>query len=129
MNPSSVDIKDMIVAAGFGTFQTDLFIGGLPETGNDLCISIMDIGGMSPELNYEWTRPAIQVQVRSKAGGYLDAYTKISAIAGLLHGKQETINGVVYKLIQQEGDISHIHTDEKRRSLWTTRFQIQRTTE
>ena len=126
MNSPAVDIKDMIVAAGLGVFGTTLHIASMPDT-PDLCIAVYDIAGLSAELNYDWQRPAVQVQVRGKAGVYTDAHAKITAISALLHGKQETRGGAVYKLIQQEGDISHVSTDELRRPLLTTRFQIQRT--
>lgn len=128
MNAPSVDIKDMIVAAGLGVFATNLFIASMPDT-PDLCVAVYDIAGLSAELNYEWQLPAVQIQVRgARTGIYTDAYNKINAIAALLHGKQETRGGANYKLIQQEGDISHVSTDEYRRPLLTTRFQIQRTT-
>lgn len=126
MNSPAIDIKDMIVAAGLGVFGTTLHIASMPDT-PDLCIAVYDIAGLSAELNYDWTRPAVQVQVRGKMGEYITAYTKIKAISDLLHGKQETRGGSIYKLIQQEGDISHVSTDETRRPLLTTRFQIQRT--
>jgi hypothetical protein len=128
MQSPAVDIKDMIVAAGLGVFATNLFIASMPQD-PDLCIAVYDIAGLSAELNYEWQFPAVQVQVRgARTGIYTDAYNEINAIAALLHGKQETRGGVNYKLIQQEGDISHVSTDEYRRPLLTTRFQIQRTT-
>jgi hypothetical protein len=126
MNPASVDLKDMIVAAGLGVFGTTLYIGAMPDT-PDLCIALFDVSGMSPELNYEWLNPAVQLQVRGSAGGYIVGWTKINDIAALLHGKQETRNGMIYKLIRQEGDIGHVTTDELRRPVWSTRFQIQRT--
>ena len=128
MNAPSVDIKDMIIAAGLGVFATNLFIASMPQD-PDLCIAVYDIAGLSAELNYDWRRPAVQIQVRgARTGIYTDAYNKINAIVGLLHGRQETRGGANYKLIQQEGDISHVSTDEYRRPLLTTRFQIQRTT-
>ncbi len=126
MNSPAVDIKDMLVAGGFGVFGTTLHIASMP-TAPDLCIALYDIAGLGAELNYEWQMPAVQVQCRGKAGVYTDAYNKLAAISAYLHGRQETINGAVYKLIQQEGDISHVSTDELRRPLLTTRFQIQRT--
>ena len=126
MNSAAVDVKDIIVAAGLGVFGTTLHIAGMPDT-PDLCIAVYDIAGLSAELNYDWQYPAVQVQVRGKAGSYTDAYNKLKAISDLLHGKQETRGGSVYKLIQQEGDISHVSTDDTRRPLLTTRFQIQRT--
>lgn len=135
MNAPSIDIKDMIVAAGLGVFGTNLFIASLPQD-PDFCIALYDIAGYSGVnvdlnnvVNYEWERPAVQVQVRgSRTSIYTDAYNKISAITALLHGKQETRNGAIYKLIRQEGNIGHVSTDEYRRPLLTTRFQIQRTT-
>lgn len=127
MNSPAIDIKDMIVAAGLGVFGTTLHIASMPDT-PDLCIALYDIAGLSAELNYDWQMPGVQVQCRGKAGVYTDAYDKLAAISAYLHGRQETINGAVYKLIQQEGDISHVSTDDTRRPLLTTRFQIQRTT-
>lgn len=126
MNSPAVDIKDMLVAAGLGAFGITLHVASMPDT-PDLCIAVYDIAGLSAELNYDWGRPAVQVQVRGKAGVYTDAYNKLKAISDLLHGKQETRGSSIYKLIQQEGDISHVSTDELRRPLLTTRFQIQRT--
>lgn len=125
MNSASEDIKDIIVAGSLAVFGTDLFIGMMPET-TSICISIFDIPGLSPDLYTQWERPAIQLQTRGVAGGYKSAYAKIKTIADYLHGRQETRNGVIYKLIRQEGSINHVTTDEKNRPIFTTNFQIQR---
>jgi hypothetical protein len=77
-------------------------------------------------LGTQWERPAIQVCLRGLPAGYQTAYNKIKEIAIALHGRQETVGGVVYKLIQQIGDIDHIKTDERQRAIFTARFQIQR---
>jgi len=126
MNIPSVDIKDMIEAAGLGTFGTDLFISTMPDT-PDFCIALYDLPGPSDELNYEWEYHTVQVQVRGKPGGYPQAYQRIYDITKMLHGKQTTINGARYALIQQEGGIGHVTTDDHRRPTLSTRFLIQRT--
>lgn len=127
MNPATEDIKDMLVAEGLGTFQTDLFIADFPDA-PDSCTVVSLAPGGEPGLWYEWQRPGIQILVRGSANTYTTANSKIDEIAAFLHGYQNTINSARYALIQQQGDVLYIGKDESTRPIFSANFRIQRTT-
>lgn len=126
MNPATEDIKDIIIAGGLGTFQTDLFIADFPDT-PDSCTVVALAPGGAPGLWYEWERPGVQILVRGAANGYTSANATINEIAALLHGYQDTINSARYALIQQQGNVLYIGKDESTRPVFSANFLVQRT--
>lgn len=130
MNPSSVDIKDMIEASDSGlilSFGTDLFIGSEPDK-PDKCVTIYDMSGGTPARNFTLLNPSIQVRVRGDEFGYLAAYALAESIRDFLHVKTlETINGAIYVGIVAQGDIGLLKYDEQRRPIFTMNFEIWRT--
>jgi len=126
MNPATEDIKDLLVAQGLGSFQTDLFIGDFPDSPS--ACTVVALGtGRNPGIWQEWQQPGIQIMVRGAAGGYQSANASIIAICEHLHTLQTTINGARYALINQEGDIIYTGKDESNRPYFSANFRIQRT--
>lgn len=132
MNPPTEDIKDILVGQGFGTFQTNMFIGEFPSS-PDYCVIISLSTGSNPGLSLdsadEWERPGIQVLVRGGATGYNTANVNMYNIAKYLHRHAETINGARYAYIEQMGDVIYIGKDESNRPIFSANFRIQRTSE
>jgi hypothetical protein len=127
VNIASVDIKDFLVAAGVGTFGTDLFVSEEPQD-PDAVVTVYDTGGFDSEASYEYERPTVQVRIRGAKGGYIAAANKAIAIKAELHGKySETINNARYIGIWMQGDILPLGDDEKGRPVLTVNFRIHRT--
>jgi hypothetical protein len=131
MNPPSQDIKDFLVAAGVGTFGTDLFVSKEPAAdadGNIPTTTVYDTGGFDPEAQYVYDRPTVQVRVRGARGGYLAAYAKAQAARTALRTIfNETKNGTRYIGIWILGDIVALGDDEKGRPVLTLNIRIHRT--
>jgi hypothetical protein len=129
MNPPSEDIKDMLVAssAGLGhTFGIDMFISEMPDS-PDVCYCIYDTGGIEPEVQYEYDRPAVQVRVRGAKSGYRSAWLAAKDIRDTLHGvHNETWNSTRYVGIWCMGDILFAGYDDSGRPQFTINFRIHR---
>lgn len=130
MNPASVDIKDILVTAGVGTFAATsgwaIYISREPSE-PDTCITIYDTGG--PGANPKWLieEPSIQVRVRGAKLGYLAAYQKADAVKQALLGRaKQTVNSTVYVSFTMLSEIAHIGYDENSRPLFTINFNIIR---
>ena len=131
MNSPAEDIKDFLVDAIIGTFNTDLYTVLEPEEHNNdnPIMTVYDSGGFDPEAAYEYDRPTVQIRVRGAAGGYVAAYTKAQAIKAELNGKNnETKNGARYVGIWQQGEILSLGMDESNRPILTLNFRIHRVT-
>jgi len=127
VNPTSEDFKDILVAAGVGTYETDIFISVMPET-PDACISIYDTPGYPPAANYVYDYPAVQVRIRGAIWGYQDAWDKAKEVRDALHGlTNETWNSTRYIQILCEADIMFINYDDNNRPLLTVNFLVHRT--
>lgn len=127
MNPPSIDIKDILEAAGIGTYGTDLFVSTIPER-PDAAVGIIDTAGLSPlPVDYIYDRPSVQIIVRGTANGYLAAYSKAESIKRALHALyNETWNGTRYIVILAETDILWIGPDERNRPQFSLNFSINR---
>lgn len=130
MNPTSVDIKDMLEAdSSLGlVLNTDLFIGMEPTKPND-CVTIFDTLGRPPQLtmakgeNYFY--PSVQIRVRGKS--YLTAWALAKDIKTSLHARgPETWNGTLYTLLQCISGPAMLDWDENQRVRFVINFNIQR---
>ena len=129
MNATSIDIKDVLVAAGIGTFGGNIFIGSQPDT-PDQCIVLYDTGGFPPESGYKYDRPTIQISIRGEVGGYADAYAKAQLIKDTLHNwKSESWNVLTrYIGVWAMSDAMFLGQDDKHRPEFSVNFLIHRTT-
>lgn len=109
-------------------FGTDLFIGLMPETPN-LCVSLADYSGMSPDPN-DYFKPSFQVLVRGNVGEYDIAAELAESIVTVLHEYTGTPNpsGYFYAGIWLSGDITFLGVDELNRPLFSLNFRTQRRT-
>ena len=129
MNPSSVDIKDIIVAGGLGlAFASTLFIGKEPVSPDD-CVTIFDTPGEPPDTFYSndavYNRPSIQIRVRNTS--YLSGWAIINNIKVLLHNlAQTTVNGTLYSAVFCSSEPALLDWDANDRARFVTTFDIQR---
>lgn len=141
MNPSSVDVKDMLEAesALALTFGTDLFIGSEP-TSPDNCVTIYDTPGRAPHSGLNRTPaaasartnagkyfyPAVQVRVRNNA--YVTGWGMAHDIKDALHNRaHETWGGSRYSLVVCSIEPHFLQWDENRRAVFVVNFDLQRT--
>jgi hypothetical protein len=134
MNPSSVDIKDLLEAeSGLDlTFAENLFIGMEPPE-PDNSVTIFDTPGFPPQLTLDsgqadvpgYFYPSIQIRVRNR--NYLDGYHLARNLAVLLHGRgPETWNGTVYTSMVCTGEPALLDWDTNGRSRFVINFNLQR---
>lgn len=129
MNPSSVDIKDKLVAESLGlVFATNLFIGKEPASPEN-CVTIFDTPGRPPEVffdaSYTYNYPSIQIRVRDN--NYLDGWELLNNIKGVLHNEgPETWNDTVYTSIVCIQEPALLDWDENDRARFVATFDIQR---
>lgn len=128
MTAPSIGIKDLLVAASLGTFNTPpsgawpIYISKLPAEG-DQCIAIFDTGGLDPDPKWLLDYPDITVMVRAK--GFVDCNTKIRNICSKLHGLfSQVVNGDKWVSLVQQGGIANAGHDEKDRQLMTVSFRL-----
>lgn len=129
MNPSSVDIKDMIVAEselGY-TFGTDIFVGKEPAMPNN-CATIFDTFGSPQQLTNDGANyfyPSVQIRVRNTR--YDTGWDAANDIVQLLHARaQETWNGTLYSLIRCMGEPVFFDVDDNERFRFIINIDIQR---
>lgn len=128
MNPSSVDIKDLLVANLGLIFATDLFIGKEPATPNNVT-TIFDTPGRAPSLYYDNTIqyyfPSVQIRVRNT--DYLSGWNLINDIKVLLHGRaNEQINNTIYTVMVCSSDPALLDWDDNNRARFIVNFDLQR---
>lgn len=129
MNSPSMDIKDILEAAGLGlTFGTNLFIGQEP-TIPDNCVTIFDAPGIPPQLCLDrddaYYYPSIQIRVRNRS--YLTGYELVNDIKTELHGVgHETWNGTYYSVIKCAQEPFLLDYDDNNRPRFVANFDLQR---
>jgi hypothetical protein len=132
MNPTSVDIKGLIVAAGLGVFGAQsgwaVAISRRPDT-PDQIMTIYDSGSWrapNPALLIDY--PTINVNVRGSAGDYAATYTKALAVRDLLLGlPAQTVGGTRYVSVTVRSDPYFLAYDEMNRPEFTINFDVIRT--
>jgi hypothetical protein len=130
MNPTSEDVKDMLVAeSSLGlAFATNLFVGREPTTPDD-CTTVYDTVGYPPAITFDgngdYYYPSVQIRVRNRS--YLDGLELIQHIVEALHGRHnETWNGTLYTTIVCQNDPGILDWDENNRVRFIVNFNLQR---
>lgn len=128
MTAPSIGIKDLLVAASLGTFNTPpsgswpIFVSKLPAE-PDQCIAIYDTGGQDPDPKWLLQYPNVVIMARGK--GFVDVNAKMRNICSKLQGlSSQDINGDRWVSLVQQGDIVHAGHDEKDRMLLTATFRL-----
>lgn len=130
MNPTSIDVKDMLEAeSSLGlAYGTDLFVGREPHKPQN-CVTIFDTPGGAPDEYYNqdaaYYYPSVQIRVRNV--DYVIGWNLINDIKVLLHNRaQETWNGALYSAIACSSEPALLDWDENNRARFVTTFNLQR---
>lgn len=130
MNSAAMDLKDVLVSAGIGTFGGStgwgIYIGFEPSA-PDTVITLYDTGSsQEPNPAYLLDFPTIQIRVRGAKGDYPGAFAKAFAVKDVLLGlPPQTINGTRYDGVWMVSDVSYIGTSEDR-PVFTSNWRIAR---
>jgi hypothetical protein len=129
MNPTSVDIKDILVAEGGFTFGTDLFIGAQPPTPLN-CVTLFDTTTSPPDGtidgNNVFFQEGLMVWVRNES--YEAAFLQAQGIISLLHNRAGfTQNETFYLYCNlQSGPNALGEGDDEEGTILTLNFNLQR---
>lgn len=124
----SVDLKDMLVADGVGTFAAStgwsIFVGREPEVRAgvvpETTITIYDTGGFDPNPGLRIDHPTAQIRLRGAVGGLVALRNKATEIRIAMLGRPASIvNLTRYDGIYLMGDVALIGFDEENRPLMT----------
>lgn len=127
-SPMSVDIKDILVAAGIGVFASTssseygIYIGQGAEKPDNL-IAIFDLSGTTIEPISKDQAPdqigTHRVQIKVRANSYVDAYDKIIEIEQELERKTRvTVGNIFYNVIYRLDQPTFDGYDEQNRAIW-----------
>lgn len=112
-------IADILIAKGYGSWVAtsgwSINVGKEPDA-PDTTITIYDTGGFSPAYN-SCEYPTIQIRVRGKP--YPVGYDRLREIRDYLINYEDAN----YQ-INLMGDILHLSTDERGRSIFVCNFQV-----
>lgn len=129
LNPPTLDMRDVLVNAGVGTFAATsgwgIYIGSEPTSPNTV-ITLYDTGGLSPNPVFLLDFPTFQVRVRGNPNDYLGAYNKILGVRDVLLGfDSQDINTTRYDGVWQSSEIVSLGTD-KERFIFVANFRVAR---
>lgn len=118
------DIAAYLATGGIGTVGSTIFVAKMPDS-PDVCISLVERAGMSPDPITTIERPGFRVLCRNvdtKAGNQA-AYAKAYAIKKLLHRKVgESIGGVLYHRLDATGNPTFNGSDQRGRPIYEISF-------
>ena len=128
-NPA-ISCRDLLVKANVGVFNSNdstewsIRVASQPDE-PDQCITIYLSGGQNPNPRWKLNFPSIQVRIRGKDAGYVEAYEKAQEVVGALLGiPSQDLNGDRLVLVNQIGDIVPVGYDDDRRPHFTTNFAM-----
>lgn len=123
------DLGVYLAAQGEGTVGTNIFLGSMPDSPDDL-VALIEVGGDPPvdtfgavagNINVE--KPQIQVQCRAAQDDYSSARVKAESVYKNLHGLAgATLNGTKYLSIDAVESPFNIGRDQNGR--WLSGFNI-----
>ncbi len=121
-------IKDLLVAAGVGTFGSQIgwgiFIGPEPSK-HDTTVSIREGAGPGPMPKWLIDFPRIQTMIRGAPGGYQAAKTKAQEVLDELHSiPSQDLNGDRWNSIITISGPAYIGLDQKDRPRFTVNFRL-----
>jgi hypothetical protein len=129
MNTVSIDVKDMLEAAGLGLeYKKNLFIAKEPDN-PDNCVTVFDTPSFPPEYDIagqSYYRSSCQIRIRNN--GYTDGMTVARNILDSLHARVnlEAWNGTVYTVIEATGEPAQLAWDDNNRAIIIINFNFQR---
>jgi hypothetical protein len=133
MNPTSVDIKDILesISSLALVYATNLFIGKEPASPVDT-VTIFDTAGYGDEIlltgsenGNAYQHTAVQIRVRNKK--YILGWQVAENIKYQLHGRaQETWNSALYSAVICSSGPALMDWDDNANARFIINFDIQR---
>lgn len=128
MTSPAEDAKDLLVAAGIGTFGgTSGWVIRLnkEEDSPHTHITIYDTGGKEPNPRYLLDYPSLQIRVRGSTADPQAARNKAKEVKDALLGlPSQDVNGNRWVSVLGLGDIQHLGFDEQGRILFVVNFSL-----
>lgn len=116
------DIAVYLQANDVGTVGTDIFLGQLPATPDNV-IALFEYAGEPPDLHWPGEYPSLQILVRNKS--YDAGRQKIEQVKNILHGMAETvINSHRFLLIRANQSPFLLERDENSRAIFVCNFRV-----
>jgi hypothetical protein len=119
-------VGNYLVAQGYGTLGTDIFLGKMPNK-PDVCIGVYENEGGMPEFTMGATlldNPAIQIIVRAGVEDYPTARDKVQAIRlSLAQVANTTLSGVTVLRIAPTGSVLPMGDDTNDRPHVSANFR------
>lgn len=123
-NSPATDIGNYLQTQGLGTLGVDLFVGMLP-TKPDICISVLDAPGRSPDPRYQRDEPSLQILVRGARRDYDVAYGVAKSVKDELNGIDPIVlDSKDYVLFVMIGNIIPVGPDENERPVFSLNFRL-----
>ncbi len=128
MADTAVGIKDLLVAAGIGTFAATsgwgIYINKEP-TDPDTVVTVTTSGGTNPNPKWLIDFPSAQVMIRGAPNGYVAAQAKAQEVKDALLGlPSQDLNGDRWDSITMAGDIAPLGYDETNRPRFSLNFNL-----
>jgi len=118
------DIGNYLQTSGVGTIGTDIFLGQLPVTPDNVIV-LFEYAGEPPDLHSSLEYPGLQVLVRNES--YAAGRQKIEQVRSVLHGLTEAmINGRRYLLVQAKQSPESLARDENGRAVFVCNFRVMK---
>lgn len=107
---------------GHADITYDLNVGQFPSNA-DKAILVNQSGGRPPFPHLALNFPSVQIQVRGKPSGYVEARAQMAAICDRLLGIGTTIaNTDTYRSCNQLGDVIYLGQDDRGRPFLSANF-------
>ncbi len=118
MTVPSIGVKDVLVAANVGTFNSgswQIHVSKQPLE-VDQSITIYDAGGLAPYPKWLLDFPSVQIIVRGLENSYETTYNKTKEVKDALLGlPSQDINGDRWVSVTMIGEMASLGYDEKQR--------------
>ncbi len=130
MNPTSVDIKDLLVIGAHGVFAAttgwSIHIGVEPDN-PDTTITLYDTPAEPANPKFLLDFPRWQIRVRGTGNSYPTTYAKALQIRDALLGlPSQTLGGTVYVGIYLVNDIFFLQQDKASRPIFVSNWRAFR---
>lgn len=116
------DIAQILQTNGIGVLGTDIFLGQLPASPDNV-VAVFEYAGEPPDLHWPGEYPGLQILVRNKS--YEAGRQKIEQVKNILHGLAETVvNNHRYLLIRANQSPAFLQRDENNRAIFVCNFRV-----
>lgn len=120
-------IKDRLVAASFGTFGTDLYIGGMAGE-SDPTLAIAEYGG-STEETMGSAAPAVEqpmLHLATRGSDYIDTRARLIAARSAVMMVNTTVSSVHFiSVTSGNRTIKYVGQDAQGRFMFTADLQVE----